>query len=60
MRQTAIVTDSVATVPQEMTERYDIGVVPLQVTSGLHTFSDGVDISLAEFYRRLASAPAAR
>jgi DegV family protein with EDD domain len=56
MRITAIVTDSAATVPREMAEQYDIGVVPMQITFGRKTFRDGVDMSSAEFYRRLAAA----
>jgi len=55
MRHTAIVTDSVANLPAELVKRYDIGVVPLLVTFGLETFRDGVDISSAEFYHRLAT-----
>ena len=54
MHKTAVVTDSVANLPPDLIERYNIGVVPLLVTFGLETFRDGVDISTAEFYRRLA------
>ena len=56
MRKTAIVADSIATVPRELAERQEIEVVPLQVLFGLETFRDGVDINSAEFYRRLAEA----
>lgn len=55
MRKTAIVTDSVATVPPELVQRYNIGVVPLLVNFGLESFHDGVDMTPAEFYRRLAT-----
>ncbi|MDH7487744.1 MAG: DegV family protein [Anaerolineae bacterium] len=55
MRKTAIVTDSVATVPAELAQRYDIGIVPLEVIFGLESFHDGIDMTPAEFYRRLAT-----
>jgi DegV family protein with EDD domain len=53
MRKTAIVTDSIATLPGEIAERQEIEIVPLQVHFGLEAFRDGVEISSAEFYRRL-------
>jgi DegV family protein with EDD domain len=56
MRKTAVVTDTIATLPRQMAEQHEIGIVPLQVTFGLDAYRDGVDLSSAEFYRRLAAA----
>jgi DegV family protein with EDD domain len=53
MAKLAIVTDSTATIPQDVLERYQITVVPLTVIWGTETFRDGIDISPTEFYTRL-------
>jgi DegV family protein with EDD domain len=52
-QKVAIVTDSSACIPAELTEKYGIGVVPLNVIFGDKTYQDGIDISPAEFYARL-------
>jgi len=46
----AIITDSVACIPKQMAEKYDIEVVPLQVIFGDKVYQDGIDISPTEFY----------
>ena len=48
-----IVTDSVACLPQEVVERYDIKVIPLEIIYNEQVYKDGVDITSAEFYRML-------
>ena len=53
MAKIAIVTDSVANLPSELVERYDIHVVPNLLVLCGQTFRDGVDITTQEFYRRL-------
>jgi len=53
MDKIAIVTDSVANIPPELTEKYHIQVIPLLIAFGRAVFRDGVDITPAEFYRRL-------
>jgi len=53
MSKVAVVTDSVANLPPELVERYAITVIPLLVTFGHQVFRDGVDITAAQFYRRL-------
>jgi DegV family protein with EDD domain len=54
---TAIVLDSTADFP-EATERFpNWRVVPLYVNFGTESFRDGIDLSAAEFYERLKSAP---
>jgi len=52
----AIVTDSVACIPQELAEKYGIEVVPIQLIFGDRTYRDGIDISPAEFYALLRRA----
>jgi len=52
----AIITDSVACIPQELVERYDIGVVPIQLIFGDKVYRDGIDISPREFYSLLRQA----
>lgn len=49
----AIVTDSAADLPQHVVEKYDIGVVPLYIHIGEKSYLDGVDMTRAEFYRKL-------
>ena len=51
-----IVTDSTAYLSPEEVARYDIHVVPLKVIFGADAYSEGVDITTEEFYRRLAAA----
>jgi len=53
MSKVAIVTDSTATLPAELTRSHPIHTVPLQVIWGDETFLDGLDIQPAEFYQRL-------
>lgn len=48
-----VVTDSVADIPAVLTDRLKVTVVPLIVRFGSESFSDGVDITNEEFYRRL-------
>ncbi|WP_066635382.1 DegV family protein [Desulfolucanica intricata] len=51
-----IVTDSTSDIPAEILKQYDnITVVPLKVMFGQEVFRDGVDLSPAEFYRRLTA-----
>lgn len=48
-----ILTDSTADLPQDVIERYGIGVAPLYINMGSERFTDGVDLTKEEFYRRL-------
>lgn len=52
----AVVTDSTADLPDEWRERYEIEVVPLKVLFGSETFRDRVDMTDAEFFKRLAAS----
>jgi len=51
MGKIAVVTDSVACVPRELLERYDIHVVPFHVIWDGRVYTDGVDLTPGEFYR---------
>jgi len=51
MAKIAIVTDSVACVPPELVEEYNIHVIPFHVIWDGDDFKDGVDLTPAEFYR---------
>jgi DegV family protein with EDD domain len=50
----ALVTDSGAQMPRDLRERYQVAVVPLTVVLGGQPHREGVDITTAEFYERLA------
>jgi DegV family protein with EDD domain len=52
----AVVTDSTADLLPELVERRSISVVPLTVFLDGEGLLDGVEITAAEFYRRLPSA----
>ncbi len=52
-QKVAIATDSSACIPRELVEKYDIGIVPLNVIFGDKTYRDGIDISPTEFYTLL-------
>ena len=53
MSKVAIVTDSTAYLPEELTRGLSIHTVPLQLIWGDQTYRDGVDFTPAEFYTRL-------
>ncbi|MEP6634055.1 MAG: DegV family protein [Luteimonas sp.] len=52
----AIVTDSAADLPDAVTERYPIHVVPVRVNLDDRDYLDKVGLSTAEFYRRMAAS----
>ncbi len=45
-----IISDSTCDLSQELLERYDIAVLPLQVTLGEASYEDGVNITVDEIY----------
>ncbi len=53
-----IVTDSSAYLPSNLVKQYGIRVVPLHVLFGRTSYRDGVDLSTAEFYRKLRESRA--
>ncbi len=48
-----ILTDSVADIPAEVVRPYDITVIPLLIRWGEQLYRDGIDLTAAEFYKRL-------
>ena len=56
MTKVAVITDSVACVPQEQMEKYGIKQVPMLIIFGDEVYQDGIDISPTEFYTRLRQA----
>ena len=51
MRKVAVVADSVCCLPQEVLEKYDICVVPLEIVYEGKSYRDGVDITPNEVYK---------
>jgi len=51
MGKIAVVTDSVACIPPDLIEKYDIHVVPFHVVWDGRVYTDGVDLTPEEFYR---------
>jgi DegV family protein with EDD domain len=51
-----IVTDSAADLPTDEAARLAIEVVPLSIRFGTEEYIDGVDLSVDEFYKKLASS----
>jgi DegV family protein with EDD domain len=51
--ETRIVTDSLAWIPAELASQHGITVVPLHVHFGDEQYTETVDLTNAEFYRRL-------
>ena len=52
-RQVAIVAESTCCLPGELIARYGIGILPIPFVFGTETYLDGVDLTRAEFYRKL-------
>jgi DegV family protein with EDD domain len=50
-----IVTDSSADLPADEVERLGLEVVPLSIRFGDQEYTDGVDLSVAQFYEKLAT-----
>jgi len=48
-----IVTDSTADVPEELLEKYDIRVVPINIQFGSETYQEGIEIDRPTFFRKL-------
>ena len=57
MNKVAVVTDSVACLPQEQAVKYGIRVVPTKILFGERVYSNGVDLSPTEAYQLLEKAP---
>lgn len=56
MSKITVVTDSTAYIPVELTQKYNIKVVPLAVIWGTDSYEDGIDIQPDEFYSKLQTS----
>ncbi len=50
-----LVTDSASMLPDDIRRRFTVSVVPMTITIDGQDFVEGVDLSTAEFYRRLTA-----
>ncbi len=57
MAPVRIVTDSACDLPKALLAEHRIEVVPLSIRFGDEEFTDGVDLSTAEFWKRCATSP---
>jgi DegV family protein with EDD domain len=57
VNKVAVVTDSIACLPKELVDQYRIRVVPMNVLFDGKLYRDSIDISPAEIYRMLETAP---
>src|SRR5262245_54760536 len=51
-----IVTDSSADLPADEAERLGVEVVPLSIRFGTDEYTDGVDLSVSQFYDKMATS----
>lgn len=56
MRKIKIVTDSTADLPISLVNQYNISVVPLKIIFKDSIYREGIDITVQEFYAKLAQA----
>jgi len=55
--KTAIVTDSTCYLPQEIVDKYNITVVPIEVVFNTKTYREDIDLTTSEFYKLLQDSP---
>ncbi|MBC5996189.1 DegV family protein [Romboutsia ilealis] len=48
-----LICDSLCDTPEELVEKYDIDIVPLNIILGDKEYKEGIDISNEEFYKRM-------
>lgn len=53
----AIVTDSTSYLPQEIVDKYNITVVPIEVVFNTKTYREDIDLTTSEFYDLLQKSP---
>jgi DegV family protein with EDD domain len=56
MSKVAIVTDSTAYIPKELSKQLNISVVPLILIWGADSFEDGIDMLPEDFYKRMENS----
>jgi hypothetical protein len=47
----AVVTDSIANLPERIVEHYEIGIVPVRLQVQGKVYRDGVDMNISEAYK---------
>ena len=52
-RPVAFVTDTACDLPDELVLQYDVGLVPMQLIVGEHGYRDRLELTAAEFFRRM-------
>jgi len=57
MGRVKIVTDSTSDLPPSLVSGLDVRVVPLKVAFGDEVYREGLDITVKEFYEKMASSP---
>ena len=53
----AVVTDSIANLPEQMVEHYKIGIVPVRLLVQGKVYRDGVDMNISEAYKLFLQDP---
>ncbi len=56
-KQVAVVTDSIACIPKELRERYQIGIIPLNFYANGNIYRDGIDVTPSEAYELFLKDP---
>lgn len=56
MTQAIIVADSTADIPREMVSEYGIHIVPMRLAFGEESYIEGIDITVEQFYDKLAES----
>jgi len=59
VNKVAVVTDSIASLPKELVEQYEIGIVPIRLLFGDKVYRDCVDITPTEAYELFLKDPEA-
>lgn len=54
MAKTAIVTDSTAYLSADVRKKHNIHMIPLQITFGMQSFEEGIQLTAEEFYAKAA------
>jgi DegV family protein with EDD domain len=57
MQSVSVITDSVSCLPPEIIQRYQIGIVPLNIISHGRAYRDGIDISPTQAYELFLENP---
>ena len=56
MNKIMIVTDSCSDIRNDDIARYDVEVIPMNVTFGDENYQEGINISVEEFYKKLTAS----